>query len=98
HPRCGHDAPAVVHDIVGTRAAISDQPVRFAFAPGADARCLKTSRAADLAEGEIGGERGIRTPGPLSKPTVFKTAALNHSAISPRGGRGQRPAAPSANP
>src|SRR5262245_59639504 len=31
-----------------------------------------------------GGERGIRTPGPVSEPTVFKTAALNHSAISPR--------------
>src|SRR4030095_5716896 len=30
-----------------------------------------------------GGERGIRTPGPVSEPTVFKTAALNHSAISP---------------
>src|SRR5688572_15920177 len=30
-----------------------------------------------------GGERGIRTPGTLSGSTVFKTAALNHSAISP---------------
>ena len=30
-----------------------------------------------------GGERGIRTPGSLSTSTVFKTAALNHSAISP---------------
>ena len=31
----------------------------------------------------IGGERGIRTPGTLPGSTVFKTAALNHSAISP---------------
>ena len=30
-----------------------------------------------------GGERGIRTPGPFGS-TVFKTAALDRSAISPR--------------
>jgi hypothetical protein len=30
-----------------------------------------------------GGEEGIRTPGSLSASTVFKTAALNHSATSP---------------
>ena len=30
-----------------------------------------------------GGEEGIRTPGGLSTSTVFKTAALNHSATSP---------------
>ena len=30
-----------------------------------------------------GGERGIRTPGPLTRSTVFKTAALDRSAISP---------------
>ncbi len=29
------------------------------------------------------GERGIRTPGPLTRSTVFKTAAFDHSAISP---------------
>lgn len=29
------------------------------------------------------GERGIRTLGGLSTPAVFKTAALNRSAISP---------------
>ena len=29
------------------------------------------------------GEWGIRPPGPLSGPTVFKTAAINHSATSP---------------
>ena len=29
------------------------------------------------------GGRGIRTPGTVSRPTVFKTAALNHSAIPP---------------
>ena len=32
---------------------------------------------------KAGGEEGIRTPGSLSASTVFKTAALNHSAISP---------------
>src|SRR4051812_6671011 len=34
-----------------------------------------------------GGEEGIRTPGTLSSSTVFKTAALNHSATSPIAGR-----------
>ena len=32
---------------------------------------------------KAGGEEGIRTPGSLSTSTVFKTAALNHSATSP---------------
>ncbi len=31
----------------------------------------------------FGGERGIRTPGTLAGTTVFKTAAFDHSAISP---------------
>lgn len=30
-----------------------------------------------------GGEGGIRTPGGLASSTVFKTAAIDHSAISP---------------
>src|SRR5438105_13528368 len=30
-----------------------------------------------------GGERGIRTPDTLSGMPVFKTGAINHSAISP---------------
>ena len=30
-----------------------------------------------------GGERGIRTPGGLAPTLVFKTRAINHSAISP---------------
>src|SRR4029450_11380306 len=29
------------------------------------------------------GGRGIRTPGTVPRPTVFKTAAFNHSAIPP---------------
>ncbi len=31
-----------------------------------------------------GGETGIRTLGTLSRSTVFKTAAFDHSATSPR--------------
>ena len=31
-----------------------------------------------------GGERGIRTPGTLTGSVVFKTTAIDHSAISPR--------------
>jgi hypothetical protein len=33
---------------------------------------------------EDGGERGIRTPGTVSRSAVFKTACLNHSHISPQ--------------
>src|SRR5207302_10538812 len=33
---------------------------------------------------EYGGERGIRTPGTASGTTDFESAALDHSAISPR--------------
>jgi hypothetical protein len=32
-----------------------------------------------------GGEGGIRTPGGLAPPTVFKTVAIDHSATSPFG-------------
>ena len=32
---------------------------------------------------EVGGERGIRTPGTVSRTAVFKTACFNHSHISP---------------
>ena len=31
-----------------------------------------------------GGEGGIRTPGGLAPPTVFKTVAIDHSATSPQ--------------
>ncbi len=31
----------------------------------------------------LGGGRGIRTPGPRERSTVFKTVAINHSAIPP---------------
>jgi hypothetical protein len=31
-----------------------------------------------------GGELGIRTPGTFNSSTVFKTAAIDHSASSPR--------------
>ncbi len=33
--------------------------------------------------GEQNGRRGIRTPGPVTQSPVFKTGAINHSAILP---------------
>ena len=42
------------------------------------------ARCITLPEQKVGGEEGIRTPGSLPASTVFKTAALNHSAPSPR--------------
>lgn len=32
---------------------------------------------------QFGGELGIRTPGTFNSSTVFKTAAIDHSASSP---------------
>ena len=32
----------------------------------------------------FGGGRGIRTPGTVSRTVVFKTTAIDHSAIPPR--------------
>jgi hypothetical protein len=51
-----------------------------------------SSAASQLTEGILrlrsrakdGGERGIRTPGTVSGTVVFKTTAIDHSAISPR--------------
>ena len=36
-----------------------------------------------FATSEAGGEGGIRTPVPLARKAVFKTAAIDHSATSP---------------
>ena len=53
------------------------------FAPNARLpRAAK--RHADLIADLNGGEGGIRTHGGLPPTAVFKTAALNHSATSPR--------------
>jgi hypothetical protein len=35
-------------------------------------------------QSEVGGGRGIRTPGTVSGAVVFKTTAIDHSAIPPR--------------
>src|SRR5260370_5932362 len=40
----------------------------------------------------VGGERGIRTPGTVSGSVVFKTTAIDHSAISPFFGSSGAPA------
>ena len=50
-------------------------------------RCVTEARldATKEAEGRVsGGEEGIRTPGTREGSTVFKTAAIDHSATSPR--------------
>ena len=44
-------------------------------------RSIYSSKATKV---EIGGERGIRTPGTLPGTVVFKTTAIDRSAISPR--------------
>ena len=37
----------------------------------------------DELDGSIGGGRGIRTPGTVARTVVFKTTAIDHSAIPP---------------
>src|SRR4029450_4246726 len=44
----------------------------------------KEGRMVDGKVYKTGGGRGIRTPDTLSGTTVFKTAAINHSAIPPQ--------------
>src|SRR2546425_10492652 len=53
------------------------------------ARCLKPSPSPTerARASEVGGGRGIRTPGTLPGTAVFKTAAIDHSAIPPRPAR-----------
>ena len=54
-------------------------------------RVLRTS--SDYPGSSFGGGRGIRTPGRVSPSMVFKTTALNRSAIPPRvGNSSTRPA------
>ena len=75
--------------------ALQDRDVALGFATaGLPAVALGARETARLRQGsggqpspesraKAGGEEGIRTPGSLSTSTVFKTAALNHSATSP---------------
>jgi hypothetical protein len=52
--------------------------------------CGRSRRRADSVRNlEIGGGRGIRTPGTVSRSVVFKTTAIDHSAIPPRRTSGQ---------
>ena len=46
-------------------------------------RCYLPRKFSTFPISSVGGERGIRTPGGCYTPTIFKTAAFNHSATSP---------------
>ena len=46
-------------------------------------RCYLPGKFSTFPISSVGGERGIRTPGGCYTPTIFKTAAFNHSATSP---------------
>ena len=61
------------------RRFLSSAPLRVRI----PARSTKKRARGTRCTTEPGGERGIRTPGTLARPTVFKTAAFNRSAISP---------------
>ncbi len=47
-------------------------------------RTLEILDLDSLLPGMAGGGRGIRTPVPVARKAIFKTAALNHSAIPPQ--------------
>src|SRR5687768_11725377 len=74
---------------------------RHLFLSGGDGHRQNDRPSADRADGkpleecwpshhcsndQNGGGRGIRTPGELSPTLVFKTSALNRSAIPPKSG------------
>ena len=60
--------------------------------PGSECRKIKNLfRHSRNRSAMVCGERGIRTPGPVARTTVFKTAAIDHSAISPLTLPGCRP-------
>ncbi len=61
------------------RRFLSSAPLRVRI----PARSTKKRARGTRCTTEPGGERGSRTPGTLARPTVFKTAAFNRSAISP---------------
>ena len=80
---------------VGTNHAVRDKTVRltepvpsvfvakrraFLPLPAPAARCPSSLSRAEVS---FGGERGIRTLETVARLTVFKTAAFDHSAISP---------------
>jgi hypothetical protein len=49
-----------------------------------DAPASRSHERSERSVLKVGGGRGIRTPETLSGSTVFKTAAINRSAIPPR--------------
>src|ERR1051325_7226317 len=54
-----------------------DRPFEIGSSRGCEGYNLSRGR-------EVGGGRGIRTPGTLPGTVVFKTTAIDHSAIPPR--------------
>lgn len=56
----------------------------FLFITSSNVTAKNDQKKVRLPKNARGGGRGIRTPGGLAPTTVFKTAALNHSAIPPR--------------
>src|SRR5688500_17191663 len=64
---------------VGHRFALGKISSRIATTARDQQRCSKN----EYAHIKVGGEEGIRTPGAREGSTVFKTAAIDHSATSP---------------
>src|SRR5208282_3378214 len=60
---------------------------RFAYFNGFAVREREDLECCGPLWSQIGGGRGIRTPGTLSGTTVFKTAGINRSPIPPQASR-----------
>src|SRR2546428_13736023 len=72
---------SVTNSFSGTGVPPVHRSTNFLFQPAHRPPTLCSGAAIPLRE--IGGEGGIRTPVPLTRKAVFKTAAIDHSATSP---------------
>ena len=71
---------------IGRTAYVKDRRLRTCrHGPRDGERKDREGEEASHEQSEVGGGRGIRTPDTLSSTAVFKTAAINHSAIPPQG-------------
>ena len=72
----GHNQPSIPNSRLITHFVRSFGETAFAWL--ASRSCERSERLA-----KVGGGRGIRTPGAVSRTAVFKTACFNHSHIPP---------------
>src|SRR4051812_39545697 len=83
-PREPGELPVVAIASLAYEKAIVLQPLLRARGAEARGGGVELDLQGGRAQRKFGGERGIRTPGTDNRTTDFESAALDHSAISPR--------------